>query len=564
MEQPTPVDPSPGARGPWLALACGAIPAVVVFLGERLGATWAEGILQPTDLAVAVGVLLVGVLLGRAATGSLLDSRGIGWVVPLALVPGVLAMAVLGGPITNDEQAYRFQAELQAEGRMVEALPTNDPDSPLLDTFRRRQVHEDTEEGVRFSKYAPGSSLALTPLAALGLPPLATTILLGILDLFLVGCLARRLGLGRPVVAVALLATSPFFLLVSTGWQSQVFTTPAVLGLALALVRLRQQGEGLAMRDAVLLGTLSGWVFLVRPLTGVVLAAAAALAVLTWRVPPPRRLGTLALAVVGGLPFLATMLWWNQQLTGSWSTSVYELYAAKYGPFDPAQLPQKVPVDVYGQGDPLLGLLRQAGRWSVAFGGMLGAIGLALVGCWRLRKSDGGFSLAVALLLPLAYAFHWYPGHRAYLGPLYAFETLGLLLLGLLAWRRSSSYAGRDALLVAMLACGGIAFTFRWPLIADEAQARSMPQRVAVEAPAGSVVFLPPQREGRKELAFKYWTPSSPRALLDPESVLILRTSGRMPPARLIAELGLQGRTLFLLEPDPEDSREGRLVPFEP
>ncbi|MGB0684678.1 MAG: hypothetical protein ACPGQD_00600 [Planctomycetota bacterium] len=50
MEQPTPVAAPSGSRGLWLALAGGAIPAAVVFLGERMGASWAEGILQPTDL----------------------------------------------------------------------------------------------------------------------------------------------------------------------------------------------------------------------------------------------------------------------------------------------------------------------------------------------------------------------------------------------------------------------------------------------------------------------------------------------------------------------------------
>jgi len=543
-------------------LAIGIVPVLVVLGGQAFGASWADGILQPRDLAVAAGVLLLAALYLRTlARDPFENGKGIAWILLLAPVPALLAMLTLGGPVTNDEYAYVFQAELLASGQLTETLAVSGSGDPsLLDAFRRRQLYEDTERGVRFSKYAPGTSLALTPVVALGLPPLTATLLLGLLDLWLLACLARRLSLGRPTTAALLLATSPFFLLVHTSLQSEVFTTPAVLGLALALLRLRQRQDILLLQDAVLLGTLSGWVFLVRPLTGVLLAMAATLVVLRLPRALPQRLGTLALAAIGGLPFLAFLLWWNHQLTGSYTTNVYELYAQKYGPFNPRALPERVPIDVYGNGNPALGLLRQSARWSVAFGGMLGAVALAFVGAWRLRSKDGGFALSMSFLLPLAYALHWYPGHRAYLGPLYAFETLGLLLLGLLALLQTASSRHRGALLLAMTAAGGVVFALRWPLIEEEAQARSMPQRVmAREAPAGAVVFLPPKRLGSKELAFKYWTPSLPSDLLHPERPLLLRTNGRLTPSRLVEALGLQGRPLFRLVPDPEDQGRGHL-----
>lgn len=555
--------PTGTPQRPWFGLALGALPALAVGIGMWLDASWTTGILQRWDFLVAWGALLVFLLGQRLWTANPFAGSGYRWAMLAAPVPALLAMLTLGGPITNDEYAYIYQAELLASGSMTEALPAAAADgSSLLEVFRRRQLYEDPEQGVRFAKYAPGSSLALTPFAALGLPPLVTTLLLALLNLRLLYCLAKRLDLGPSAIAAVLYATSPFFLLVHSSVQSEVFTTPAVLGLALVLLRARQQEGGMAWSHGVWIGALSGWVFLVRPLTGVLVALAAALVVLAWTKSWSLKLRTLGLATLGGLPFLAFLLWWNQQLTGDWGTNVYELYAQKYGPFDPKLLPERVPIDVYGKGDFLQGLLRQSARWGVALGGMLGAIGLGFWGCWQLRKRDGGFAFAVALLIPLAYAWHWYPGHRAYLGPLYAFESCGLLLLGLLAFAKRMPQRQGNALLLACLACGGAVFAVRWPLIADEAQARSMPQRVAAEAPEGAVIFLPPKREGRKELAFKYWTPSLPADLQDPTARVVLRTSGRFPAPRLVQEFGLQDRPLFYLRPDPEDSRQGSLEAF--
>lgn len=563
MDEPDTMTAS-SSRGLWTGLLLGALPAAAVGLGMWFGTTWAEGTLQRWDSLVALGVLLVFLLGQRLWSVNPFAGKGYRWALLAAPLPALVAMFTLGGPITNDEYAYIYQAELLASGHMTEALPVDTADGrSLLEVFRRRQVYEDPTQGVRFSKYAPGSSLALTPVVALGLPPLVATLLLGLLDLWLLFCLAKRLGLGPPALAAVLLATSPFFLLVHTSVQSEVFTTPAVLGLGLVLLRARQGDSGLRWSDGLLLGALSGWVFLVRPLTGLVLVLAVTLVVLRWAQSWGHRIRALSLAAVGGVPFLAFFLWWNHHLTGDWGTSVYELYAQKYGPFDPQQLPQLVPIDVYGNGDLVQGLLRQMARWGVALGGMLGAVGLGYWGAWKLRQKDGGFAFSVALLLPLAYALHWYPGHRAYLGPLYAFESVGFLLLGLLAFGRTLPTRQGNALLLTCLACGGAVFTARWPLIHQESQARSMPQRVAQQAPAGAVIFLPPKREGRKELAFKYWTPSLPQELEDPQAQVILRTSGRFPAARLVQDLGLEGRPMYFLRPDPEDSSKGSLEPLE-
>ncbi len=539
--------------GLMVALALGSLPAIAAwFLDDKA--------LQQWDIAVAAGVLALALTYFKRANPAALTR--VHWqIAPLvAVVPILVVMFSHSGPVTNDERSVLMQAELLSEGHLSEPMPVAKPvpvgSGPvdLADAFRRRQVFEDVDSGTRFSKYAPGTALALTPTTVLGQPLLAT-LMAALLNLGLVYLIARTLGLASPTIAVLLLGTSPFFLLVHTSVQSEVFTTPAVLIGYLAFLKARQG----AVKWAIILGLASGWVFLTRPLTGLIFALVAGSLLAIHR----DRLRTVPLAIAGGLPMLAMVLWWNNHFTGSWTTSVYELYANTFGPFFPG--PERLPQDVYGNGDMFAGLLRQSGRWSVAFGGMLGAIALGFWGAWRLRKRDGGLGFAFAILLPLAYSLHWYAGHRAYLGPLYSFETLALLLCGLMFLLEQAPPKWRNGLLLAMISLGGAVFAFRWELVNQESQLRSLPQRVAIDtlgSESTAVVFLPKKYQGSKERAFKYWTPSRPQDI-EGGGPIVLRTTKALTPARLVYELGLEGRPLYRLVPNASDPVSGSLEPLQ-
>ena len=550
------------SRGLMVALFLGALPALAAwFLDEKA--------LQPRDLAVAAAILAMAVVYLLRKVPSVVERIPASVAALIAVVPVLVVMFSLAGPVTNDERAVLLQAEIIAEGHLSEPLVTvesaagaNAGDhagstssaASLADAFRRRQLFEDVQAGTRFSKYAPGTSLALTPAIWFGQPMLAT-LCAALLSLRLIFLIARALGLASPATASLLLATSPFFLLVHTSMQSEVFTAPAVLLGYLAFLRARAGNP----KWALILGLAAGWVFITRPLTGLVFALVAGLLLAAHR----DRLKTVPLAIVGGLPLLALALWWNHHFTGSATTSVYELYAKAFGPFFPG--PERLPQDVYGNGDFFGGLLRQSGRWAVAFGGMLGAIGLALWGALRLRQRDGGLVFLFALLLPAAYSLHWYAGHRAYLGPLYLFETLGLLLCGLLFLLEQAPAKWRNGLLLAMVSFGGVAFAFRWQLIVEESQLRSAPQRAVAEIlgeETNAVIFLPKKYQGSRERGFKYWTPSRPQDL-HAGGAVILRTTRELTPARLVAELGLEGRPLFQFQADVNGTVNGSLVPLE-
>ena len=537
-------------RGLMIAFVLGSLPAFCASI-------WDELAFQSWDLPIAAAILVLGMVFVRFVKPMALGRIQWQWSILVVAAPVVAVMMSMDGPITNDERASLLQAELMADGKLSEPLvgtiiPNSAPD--LADAFRRRQVFEDLEAGVRFSKYAPGTALALTPTTLLGSPMLATLIA-GLLNLWLMLLIARRLGLRTPGFATLLLASSPFFLLVHTSMQSEVFTTPAVLAGYLAFLKARDGNPKWAM----LLGLASGWVFLTRPLTGVLFAAAAGLLLLIDR----NRIRTVPLAIIGGLPALALALWWNHHFTGSWTTSVYELYASTFGPFFPG--PERLPQDVYGNGDFVGGMLRQSGRWSAAFGGMLGAIGLGFWGAWRLRARDGGLAIAFSVLLPLAYALHWYAGHRAYLGPLYLFESLALLLLGTMFLLEQAPTAWRRGLLLVMVSTGGVVFLARWGLVVEESNLRSAPQSVVAEefeSDDNAVVFLPKKFKGSKEKGFKYWTPSRPTEIAD-GGPLILRTTGRLTPQRLITELGLQGRSFYRFVPGETAEDAGSLEEWQ-
>ncbi|RMH02588.1 MAG: hypothetical protein D6702_08495 [Planctomycetota bacterium] len=546
----------PRVRGLVLALAAGALPG--------LAAPWLDArILQPGDLAGAALVLPLVLVLARLVPST--PPRPTGLALGLALV----CTAVLGGAahlrlpttVTNDEAAILFQADTFASGRLAAPLGHRPYADPVAHCpTHRRQVYEDAERGLRFSKYAPGPALFLAPLRAAGLPAAFGPVLAGLLSVLLLHRLARRYGLAAPDRAALLLATSPFFLLVTSSFQSEAFTLPAALAGFLLLLRLRRSGGRAA---AVGLGAVAGWIFLCRPLTGVVFALACLPALLRRGedgrpAPGP---AAVAAAVLGGLPFLAASLCYDHALTGEWLLSPYQLYARDFGPFFPAGHPRAgQPLDVYGNGDPLTGLLRQAGRWSVALFGILGAVALGFWGLWRLRRRDGGAGLALAVLLPFAYAFHWYSGHWAYLGPLYAFESLGLLLIGALVLLEQAPPAWRRALPLAAVVAGPVLFLVRFRLAEDQARERWRPQAAAAAAPADAVVLIP-----RPPLAVdpgKLFLPDLPPFPADRPVILReLSTPGRTRAA--LAELGLGDRPVLRFLPGtlPE---EDLLQPYEP
>jgi len=546
VRRPAPLPP----RAAVLLLVLGFAPAAgAAFAGAAEGpAALAAGDLPRA--AAGAAFLLLALLLPERSLPFPGGPAGHGGAVLGAGLVGLLLVLrfSLPAPVSNDEEAMLLQARHYASGRLAEPLPpASCGPGERLCALHRRQVHEDAGAGLRYSKYPPGTALAWMPGVLLGLRHLGPLLLLA-LDLFLLGAAARRLGLDSALAHLLLLA-SPFFLLVQTSWQSELVTLPAALGTWLLLLRLRA-GEGGA-GTALGVGALAGCAFLARPLTGVVLALACAPGLLS-----ARRSWRLRLApVLGGLPFLAALLLWQQALSGDPWLSPYEAYARRFGPF----APDGSPVDVYGRGAFLPGLLRQAARLAVALGpGGLFLLALPALASWRSR--DGGAALLLTIGLPLAYAFHWYPGHPLYPGPLYAFEALPFLVLGLAAATAAWSRPRRRAFLTAVLAGGLLLVQGRWPALREEARLRHEPWRLAQEAPRDAVILLgfPEGPPAEVERILKRAVPSAP-PLPRQAPVLIRELPAPGRTARDLELLGLAGRPLFRYEA----GAPGRLVPLK-
>ncbi|NQU50281.1 MAG: hypothetical protein HQ519_16645 [Planctomycetes bacterium] len=528
-------------RGLVLALTLAAVPSLAAsYLGEDIFQQW--------DLLVSGAILAVALLMviwREGRTSNALASMSLALLV--LIVPTAFVHLRMDAPASNDERSYLFQAQVFSEGQLADNVQGH----PMIDfAIRQRQVHDFRDVKRRFSKYSPATAIALTPGVWLGWPPLMV-LLAGIADLIFVSLIARRMGLNKPRMAALVLATSPFFLLVQSSFQSEVFTLPAALAGYLALLKSRQNPKAGPTFSAFLVGLCAGWIFLGRPLTGVVFAAAMALGL--WFGPAAPRWRGVFSAILGGLPMLFLALAYNRVQTGEWLLSPYQSYAQHFGPWENpgADFKDRIAIDVYGNGDFLQGILRQLGRWGVAFGGMLGAVGLAWWGLWRTRQRDGGAAAVFALLLPAAYALHWYPGHWGYLGPLYCLESLGMLVVGFLLLMQDSPKAWRNNLVLAVVAWGAILFVLRLQPLQEQVDLRAIPERVAVEMADDSVLLLPYfENPTMAEPTMKYWTPTRKPAA---QRVAIVRELPTLDSTKIALEaLGLEGRAVFRLTPSEQ------------
>jgi hypothetical protein len=539
-------------------LGLGLVPVAVAFRVIPAETELPEvEVLQSLDLPIAAAAVCAWLLAAAFLRLPRVPAKfSLALALLLATAPAFVSQSLLPTPVSNDERAYLFQAEMFAAGRV--SLPLVEPGGAL----RRRQIHEDPVRAVIYAKYPPGTAAALAPGTLVGLPS-AMVVVAGCLAVLLVAAVARRLGLADPGTVALLFASCPMFLLLQTSFQSQVFTLPAVLAGYLALLHARAN-SGRAFGWGAVLGVCTGWVFLTRPLSGLVFG----MAMLPGLIVPGNDqrapgLRAVSAAVLGGLPSVVILLFYNHALTGNALLTPYALYAAEFSPWDVYPL-----FRMQHFTDPSLAVLqnlfRQYARWLPAMFGVLGAVSLGFWGLWRFRRRDGGAGFAFALALPLAYAFHWYPGHWATLGPIYAAESLGLLVVAAAALLECAPTGWRRSLPPIALAAGAALFVYRFALIEEQTLRRVAPQAAAAAASPtrDAVVLLPRFHKPKKhERSMNLYTPSRPPF---DEGVVYLRQLDS--PARTRAAIeafGLSGRAVYRFVPD-ESGFSGRLDPVDP
>jgi hypothetical protein len=162
----------------------------------------------------------------------------------------------------------------------------------------------------------------------------------------------------------------------------------------------------------------------------------------------------------------------------------------------------------------------------------------------------------------VAYGLHWYPGHWAYLGPIYAFEALALAVVAAVVTLEAAPPGWLRGLSLAALVSGCVLFAYRFPMIVEQAELRAAPQTLANarELPRASVVLLPPASGAAQPDGIESrYTPSRPP--FPPGVVYVRKLDRREPTRRALSELGLAGRPVFRFVPDAVGG--GDLVEFE-
>ncbi|MCC7127065.1 MAG: hypothetical protein IT178_19645 [Acidobacteria bacterium] len=232
------------------------------------------------------------------------------WRLAAVTLPAVFAVlaainqfVLLDFPNSGDEYAYLYQARTLAAGRLSNP-PTGHPDLFAFNYI----VHEPARV---FGSFPLGWPLMLAIGLWMGLPAWAVNPLLGVLTLVAVAALGWRLHSPRAgLVAALIVGVSPFFLFNAASYFSHTFCGLLLVTAAWVAARADRRPAWVP----VTIGLLIGWAVLARYLTGVI----GAVPIIWWLLRPGTpRLRTLLLVAVGGLPWVAALMAYNDALTGS-------------------------------------------------------------------------------------------------------------------------------------------------------------------------------------------------------------------------------------------------------
>ncbi len=338
----------------------------------------------------------------------LLAAAGLGLFA--AALSSFLCWRVFEGiPHVADGVSYAFQARLFAAGHVFLPPPA------VPEAFAADNVILNATRWC--GKYPPGFPFVLSLGYLAGLPWLVNPFLTGlaVLGAFRFGRTLHDEAIG--LLAAALLAVSPFALLMGASFMAHPLTLAASLWSLSFLAEGRENGRA---RDFVLAGLLGGVAFLARPVSAFALLFPA----VVWALWPRRQirggLSTFAALALGFLPFFLAFLAWNAAVSGSPFTTSYAVYDPTEGfagiggeriPFL-QRLAAHVPMYV-------VDLARSSWRWP--WPDLLPL--LALPWATGERRRDGVLLACVATLVLVHSAYYYYGTNHS--GPRFGFEALG-------------------------------------------------------------------------------------------------------------------------------------------
>ena len=393
--------------------------------------------LPDAPLARLAGRVEAAVSLPGAAEHLRPLDRWLPWAVAAAVFAVCLAIFVFSFDAVPhlDDLTYRFQSTYLSHGLVSLPVP------PSLEAFDLYLM--DHHDGKWYATTFPGWPAALAIAQALHVQPVLTPALAAASVLLLHDFTRRVLDRGTANLAVVLLAVSPWYLSLSSTQLVHTFTLVLILGAWCLLLRARSRA---AVVGPFVAGAALGWLFLTRPLEGLLVGVLTGLWTLSflrgergqwrlqWRTVIAYGLGCLAL---GALIFP-----YQAALTGNpLTTPLNEYYDHYWGPGsnalgfgpDKGAVPSWGDLDPWPGHSPLEALINAQQNLAEMDFTLLGWGGAALAFAaifliWGRWSPLNRAMAALSVLTVLLYAFYWFYG-GFYAGARYWFLCLVPLLL---------------------------------------------------------------------------------------------------------------------------------------
>lgn len=280
------------------------------------------------DLALVIAAAAALALLRRRHPATAVPA----WLAAGPLLPAACALLtalwlawLFGGldplPVIHDEHSYLLEAALLARGQVAAAA------RPIPAFFEQYYVFVTP---VTASRYPPGWSLALAPGVAAGLRGVIPILLTAGTAALLVAGVRRLAGAATALLAWALWLAMPSELRFRPTLLSEHLSTLLMVTGWWAILAWRADRR---TGWLLLLGAVTAWLGITRPLTAVAYAIGATAMVLP--AIARRRAWRPALgAVAAGLPFIALLAWHDHAVTGSVFSTPLRRYSEVYFPFD--------------------------------------------------------------------------------------------------------------------------------------------------------------------------------------------------------------------------------------
>jgi hypothetical protein len=348
--------------------------------------------------------------------------------VPIACAAALLVHVVVlqGFPNSGDEYAYLWQASAFADGTVT--APSPQP----AEAFKLNHIGD--SNGRRFCKYSPGWPLLLAGGVRAGIPWIVNPLLaaLALAGIYRLGCswISPRAALA----GVALVGTSPFFLLNAASYFNHPSCLFALTAMALGLTWCEERPGG---PGAAVAGAAWGLAVLIRPFTALLIGVPLIVAFARrWK------LRNVILFGAGGLPLAVVLLLINSRVTGSMTTLPWTQFDAT----------ERLGFGVYGH-TPLRGLriaIKLLAEGTITTGFMAPLLAALTLGRPVPRR---WLLWTTATAIVVGYCFWWSDGGNRY-GPRFYFEALlpFTLLVGAGFDSLRDARLRRGAMLIAVMA----------------------------------------------------------------------------------------------------------------